>query len=135
MVIYYQNHYGIVIILPRRYILFVILIVILIVTIFLIVLVILFASSIGNNSLQTAASPLLHEMMFNVHKKVPDPYRDETVFDRCMIEYKDKNHNKTHAIFYLRASSDYFAFSEFMGIPSIDMGYRQTDLVKLKINF
>lgn len=84
----------------------------------------------GNNSLLTAASPLLHDMMFDVHKRVPDPYRDETVFDRCMIEYIDDNYNKTHNIGYLGAGSDYFAFYKFMGIPSIDMSYRQSDLDK-----
>ena len=69
-------------------------------------------------------------MMFDVHKKVPDPYRDETVFDRCMIEEKDESYNKTHKIGALGAGSDYFAFYKFMGIPSIDMGYSQTNLVR-----
>uniref|UniRef100_A0A7M5XGU8 Peptidase M28 domain-containing protein n=1 Tax=Clytia hemisphaerica TaxID=252671 RepID=A0A7M5XGU8_9CNID len=82
----------------------------------------------GNNSLLTAASPLLHDLMFDVHKKVNDPYRDETVFDRCMIHYKDTDYNKTHKIYSLGAGSDYFAFYKFMGIPSIDMSYRQSDL-------
>ena len=85
---------------------------------------------IGNNSLKTSASPLLHDMMFDVHKKVPDPYRDETVFDRCMIEDKDRSYNKTHKIGALGAGSDYFAFYKFMGIPSIDMGYSQSNLVR-----
>jgi len=67
--------------------------------------------------------------MFDVHKRVRDPYRDETVFDRCKIEYKDSNYNDTHEIFWLGAGSDYFAFYKFVGIPSIDMSYRQTDLV------
>uniref|UniRef100_A0A7M5UJF3 Uncharacterized protein n=1 Tax=Clytia hemisphaerica TaxID=252671 RepID=A0A7M5UJF3_9CNID len=82
----------------------------------------------GNNSLLTAASPLLHDLMFDVHKKVSDPYRDETVFDRCMIHYKDTDYNKTHKIYSLGAGSDYFAFYKFTGIPSIDMSYRQSDL-------
>jgi len=86
----------------------------------------------GNYSLQTSASPLLHEMMFDVHKRVDDPYvQDMTVFDKALLAYKDKNYPDTHRIYNLGAGSDYFAFYQFVGIPSIDIGYRQADLDKL----
>ncbi|XP_066920254.1 glutamate carboxypeptidase 2-like [Clytia hemisphaerica] len=84
----------------------------------------------GNNSLRTSASPLLHDLMFGVHKSVRDPYRDETVFDRCKIEYVDKEDKDNHYIYPLGSGSDYFPFNKFMGIPSIDMIYSQSDLDK-----
>ena len=83
----------------------------------------------GNNSLRTSASPLLHDLMFGVHKSVRDPYRDESVFDRCKIEYQNKDDEKNHLIYPLGSGSDYFPFYKFMGIPSIDMSYSQSDLV------
>ncbi|XP_066928213.1 glutamate carboxypeptidase 2-like [Clytia hemisphaerica] len=85
----------------------------------------------GNNSLRTSASPLLHDLMFGVHKSVRDPYRDESVFDRCKIEYQNKEDEKNHLIYPLTSGSDYFPFHKFMGIPSIDMMYSQSDLDKI----
>lgn len=77
----------------------------------------------------TSASPLLHDMMFSTDQQVRDPYRDETVYDRRKLEYKDKNYKDTPRINRLGAGSDYYAFYKFLGIPSIDMIYGQTNLV------
>lgn len=68
--------------------------------------------------------------MFSADKQVQDPYREETVYDRRKIAYKDKNYPDTPKIRELiGAGSDYYAFYKFVGIPSIDMMYAQTDLV------
>lgn len=86
--------------------------------------------SVGNYSLQTSASPLLHEVMFEVHRMTDDPYKTGmSVFDKARLVYKDKFDPKNHKIYQLGAGSDYYAFYKFVGIPSIDMGYRQKDLV------
>ena len=74
-------------------------------------------------------SPLLHDMMFKVHQLVKDPYLDMTVFSKSVSAYKDKNYPGKPMIYNLGAGSDYFAFYQFVGVPSIDIGYRQRDLV------
>lgn len=84
----------------------------------------------GNYSLRTLASPLLHELIYKVNKLVPDPYLDMSVFDKAVRAYEDKNEPSLHRIYSLGAGSDYYAFYQFMGIPSIDYGYRQADLDK-----
>ena len=87
---------------------------------------------LGNESLVSAASPLLHQMMFDAHKKVPDPFNEKmAVFDRCKELTPDKNNRELHKINSLGSGSDYTAFYQFLGIPSLDISYQQTKMVFL----
>ena len=71
-------------------------------------------------------------MMFDAHKKVPDPFNEKmTVSDRCKELTPDKNNRQLHKINSLGSGSDYTAFYQFLGIPSLDISYQQTKMVFL----
>ena len=85
---------------------------------------------VSNYSLQTSASQLLHEMMFEVLRMTNDPHKaGMSVFDKARLVYKNKFDQKNHKIYSLGVGSDYYAFYKFVEISSIDMGYRQKYLV------
>ena len=70
-------------------------------------------------------------MMFQVHQLVRDPYKDMTVFDKMASVYKDKNYPGKHQIGSLGSGSDYTAFYQLVGVPSIDIGYGSSILVRV----
>ena len=72
-------------------------------------------------------------MMFKVHQLVRDPYNDMTVFDKMASVYKDKNYPGKHTIGSLGSGSDYRAFYQLVGVPSIDISYRSQVLVRRSI--
>ncbi|XP_057300112.1 glutamate carboxypeptidase 2-like [Hydractinia symbiolongicarpus] len=85
----------------------------------------------GNETYLAGASPLLYEMMYEVMKLVPDPHNSTiTVFDNTLSARKDPNHPDKPKFGLLGSGSDYLAFYQFIGVPSIDMGYGQAILNK-----
>jgi N-acetylated-alpha-linked acidic dipeptidase len=66
---------------------------------------------------KSAANPLLHDVIHSALKKVPDPKL-----------FKDGNTTSLHKIWNKRiatlgSGSDYTSFQDFLGIPSVDMGF------------
>lgn len=88
----------------------------------------------GNESLRCASSPLLKKMMIEVHKEVGDPFdKGMTVFDRSKSTQPDKNYPDEHRIGSLGSGSDYTAFYQFLGVPSLDVSYQQVITVSTRI--
>ena len=80
--------------------------------------------------MRCAGSPLLKKMMIEVHKEVKDPFdKNMTVFDRSKSTQPDKNYLGEHRIGSLGSGSDYTAFYQFLGVPSLDVSYQQVETV------
>ena len=72
--------------------------------------------------------------MIEVHKEVGDPFdKGMTVFDRSKLTQPDKNYPDEHRIGSLGSGSDYTAFYQFLGVPSLDVGYQQVKTVSTSI--
>lgn len=73
----------------------------------------------GNYSITIDSSPLLHELIYDVTKKIPFN-NEESVYDRWLKYEATEDGSKPEIFTALGSGSDFMGFQQRIGIPSMD---------------
>ncbi|KAI8873910.1 Zn-dependent exopeptidase [Ramicandelaber brevisporus] len=79
-------------------------------------------TAVGGHIFSASTSPILSQVIEEVTKEVTDPDTGKTVYERWAEATSSHPQNKK-LTGYIGAGSDYVAFLDFVGVPSIDMGF------------
>ncbi|KAK3754392.1 hypothetical protein QZH41_011181 [Actinostola sp. cb2023] len=82
----------------------------------------------GAYSFRAKSMPLMDWALFDVTKKVPSPYGNESVFDEWRRKLPDKTERyerkkEVPSVQSIRSGSDYVMFYQRLGIPCVDIRY------------